>query len=205
MSKAALSELSTLLRETVTHTGGKGSAVTMDKLAAQLSTRVWLLIGATPDLVELGCIVRRRDQQQFNWARDLVGACFGILRLTIASRGDWSTYWTTRFGPFRRSARPIADDSARAGPDADRRRRPRCARSDRVDHIVRRSGESYADEGAERKSHTIRPKGSWASSEGRAGDHGDHDGGNGCRNRGSGISLDPFDRWKAERERRGNS
>ena len=38
MSKAALSELSTLLRETVTHAGGKGSAVTMDKLAAQLST-----------------------------------------------------------------------------------------------------------------------------------------------------------------------
>jgi hypothetical protein len=77
MSKAALSELSTLLRETVTHAGGKGSAVTMDKLAAQLSTRAWLLIGATPDLVERGRIVRRRDQQQFNWARDLVG---GMLR-----------------------------------------------------------------------------------------------------------------------------
>jgi hypothetical protein len=77
MSKAALSDLSTLLRETVTHAGGKGSAVTMDKLAAQLSTRVWLLIGATPDLVERGRIVRRRDhQQQFNWARDLLGACF---------------------------------------------------------------------------------------------------------------------------------
>jgi hypothetical protein len=77
MSKAALSELSTLLRETVTRAGGKGSAVTMDKLAAQLSTRVWLLIGATPDLVKRGRGVRRRDQQQVNWARDLVG---GMLR-----------------------------------------------------------------------------------------------------------------------------
>src|SRR6202022_2005459 len=45
------------------------------------------------------------------------GACFDILGLPIASRGDWSTCWTTRFGPIRRSARPIADDSARDDPD----------------------------------------------------------------------------------------
>ena len=77
MSKAALRELSALLRAAVARAGGNGSAVTTDEFAAKLSTRVWLFVGATPELIERGRAVRQRDQQQVNWARDLVG---GMLR-----------------------------------------------------------------------------------------------------------------------------
>jgi hypothetical protein len=59
MSKAALRELSALLRAVVTRAGGNRSAVTTDELAAQLGTRVWLFIGAKPELIERGGVVRR--------------------------------------------------------------------------------------------------------------------------------------------------
>jgi len=72
MSKAAVRELSALLRAAVTRGGGNGSAVTTDEFAAQLSTRVWLFVGATPELIERGRAVRQRDQQQVKWARGLV-------------------------------------------------------------------------------------------------------------------------------------
>ena len=76
MSKAAVRELSAPLRAAVTRGGGNGSAVTTDEFAAQLSTRVWLFVGATPELIERGRAVRQRDQQQVNWARDLMGGMF---------------------------------------------------------------------------------------------------------------------------------
>jgi hypothetical protein len=76
MSKAALRQLRALLRAVVTRAGGNGSAVTTDEFAAQLSTRVWLFVGAMPELIERGGAVRQRDQQQVNWARDLTGGMF---------------------------------------------------------------------------------------------------------------------------------
>jgi hypothetical protein len=89
MSKAALRQLRALLRAAVTRAGGNGSAVTTDEFAAQLSTRVWLFVGAMPELIERGGAVRQRDQQQVKWARDLTPRTFrhrSVFRAAARSR-----------------------------------------------------------------------------------------------------------------------
>src|ERR1700730_2388871 len=72
MSKAALNQLRELLRAAVTGAGGDLTSEALTMLAAQLKTRVWLMVGVAPDLAELGARARSRDRQRTSWARDLL-------------------------------------------------------------------------------------------------------------------------------------
>lgn len=73
MSREALKELRAVLQVTLMRAGGDLNAARMDELAADLKSRIWLFVGASPDLIWRGTDARQRDQGRVNWARALVG------------------------------------------------------------------------------------------------------------------------------------
>jgi hypothetical protein len=74
MSRDALTQVSEMLRAVVTRAGGDLTDEAMTLLAAEAKARVWLFVGAAPELTELGATVRSRDQGRITWARELVGS-----------------------------------------------------------------------------------------------------------------------------------
>jgi hypothetical protein len=74
MSTDALNQLREMLRASVTHAEGELTDEAMTLLAAEAKARVWLFVGAVPELTELGATVRSRDQGRVTWARELLGS-----------------------------------------------------------------------------------------------------------------------------------
>ena len=77
MSTGALNQLREMLRASVTHAEGELTDEAMTLLAAEAKARVWLFVGAVPELTELGATVRSRDPR---------GASSSVWRRPLASR-----------------------------------------------------------------------------------------------------------------------
>jgi hypothetical protein len=111
MSTDALNQLREMLRAAVTRAGGDLTGETMTLLAAEAKARVWLFVGAVPELTELGATVRSRDPGRVTWARELVGSILpGFERRDRIAQGlvgllddEVRTYRETRKRRERRS------------------------------------------------------------------------------------------------------
>jgi hypothetical protein len=71
MREDALRRLQELVRAAVAQAGGALDARARNVLAAQLSG-VWLLVGATPEVITRGAAIQQRHPE-FSWARALAG------------------------------------------------------------------------------------------------------------------------------------
>jgi hypothetical protein len=91
MSKDALTRLKKMIRAAVTHAGGDLDDRSRNVLAADLSTEtgVWLIVGATPELITHGAAVQQHHPE-YRWARALIGDIlpdFGQRRLDQIAQG----------------------------------------------------------------------------------------------------------------------